>query len=261
MGVVVLVFDEAPPLRPPIVTIEPIAVAKGAGLTPARVASALQANKSDLRLTVGASCLLHLLLLAGLMLLPIPEALRLPPIESIKVDFVPPPRAPEPVQQGEPVATPEAGPDTSATQPAIQAPLPTPTQPPMIKAEQLYSAQVLADPRSRGARRALPQLAPQERVIQLCNIEALAQLRRQRAGLQPDLVVPYAMEDAKVTGKVLEAKGAAIRSRKHWYGLAFNCEVAPDLKTVVAFEFLLGAEIPEQQWADHNLTLDDGPSD
>lgn len=131
----------------------------------------------------------------------------------------------------------------------------------MVRAQKLYSAQVLADPRSRGARRALPQLAPQERVIQLCNIEALAQLRQQRSGFQPDLVIPYAMKDANVTGQILEAKGAAIRSKRHWYGLAFNCEVAPDFKTVVAFEFLLGAEISKDQWADHNLTLDDAPAD
>lgn len=52
-----------------------------------------------------------------------------------------------------------------------------------------------------------------------------------------------------------------MRSRKRWYGLAFNCEVAPDLKTVVTFEFLLGAEIPRDQWADHDLPLDDGPAD
>lgn len=212
-----------------------------------------------MRLSIGASCLLHLLLLAGLMMLPMPQALRLPPIESIKVDFVPPPQPPEPVQQSAPAAAPEAAPSTPAAQPIIQAP--HPAQPPMIKAETLYSAQVLADPRSRGARKALPQLAPQERLIQLCNIEALAQLRRQRSGLQPDMVVPYAMNDVKVTGHMLEAKGAAIRGRKHWYGLAFNCEVAPDIKTVVAFKFLLGAEIPQEQWADHNLTLDDGPGD
>lgn len=131
----------------------------------------------------------------------------------------------------------------------------------MIKAEKLYSAEVLDDPRSLDARKALPQLAPQERVIQLCNIEALAQMRRQRSGFQPDLVVPYATKDANVTGQILEAEGAAIRSKRHWYGLAFNCEVASDLKSVVAFEFRLDAEIPQEQWAGHNLTLDDGPGD
>lgn len=213
---------------------------------------------AELRLSVGASCLLHLLLLAGLMLLPIPLPLRLPPIESIKVDFVPP-QPPEPVRQGEAAAM--AAPSAPATQSVTQAPRPTPAQPAMVKAERLYSAQVLADPRSRGARKALPQLAPQERIIQLCNIEALAQLRRQGTGFQPDMVVPYAMKDMKVTGHALEAKGAAMRSRKHWYGLAFNCEVAADLTSVVAFEFLLGAEIPQDQWADHNLILDDGPGD
>ncbi|CAM5332956.1 hypothetical protein MAUB1S_05771 [Mycolicibacterium aubagnense] len=226
-------------------------------------ASALSASRganADVSLSVGASCLLHLLLLAGVMLLPVPQALRLPPIETIKVDFVPAPKPSEPVQRVEPTSTPKAVP-APAAQPALQAPLAAPAQQPMVKAEKLYSAQVLADPRSRGALKALPQLAPQERVIQLCNIEALAQLRRQGTGFQPDMVVPYAMKDAKVTDYALEAKGAAMRSRKHWYRLAFNCEVAPDLKTVVAFEFLLGAEIPQNQWADHNLTLDDGPGD
>ncbi|HEV2505522.1 MAG TPA: DUF930 domain-containing protein [Mesorhizobium sp.] len=222
--------------------------------------SALQGADTDVRLSVGASCLLHLLLLAGVMLLPIPQALRLPPIESIKVDFVPAPRPPEPVPQGKPALAPKTVPSAPA-QPVFQGPLTAPARQPMVKAEKFYSAQVLADPRSRGARKALPQLAPQERVIQLCNIEALAQLRRQGTDFQPDMVVPYAMKDTKVTGHALEAKGAAMRSRKHWYGLAFNCEVAPDLKTVVAFEFLLGAEIPQDQWADHNLTLDDGPDD
>jgi len=227
----------------------------------ASVLSASQGANADVRLSVGASCLLHLLLLAGVMLLPVPQALRLPPIESIKVDFVPAPKPPEPVQRGEAASTPKAVPNAPAAQPAFQAPLAAPARQPMVKAEKLYSAQVLADPRSRGARKALPQLAPQERVIQLCNIEALAQLRRQGTGFQPDLVVPYAIKDAKVTGRRLEAGGAAMRSRKHWYGLAFNCEVAPDLKTVVAFEFLLGAEIPRDQWADLDLPLDDGPAD
>ena len=248
-------------MRPPFVTIEPTAAAKGAGLTIASAIAALQAGNADLRLSIGASCLLHLSLLAGLTLLPVPQALRPPPIESIKVDFVPSPQPPRPVQQSEPTVAPEVPPSAPAAQPIIQAPHPTPAQPPLVKAEKLYSAQVLADPRSRAARKALPQLAPQERIIQLCNIEALAQLRRQQSGFQPDLVVPYAMRDAKVAGQMLEAKGAAIRSKKHWYGLTFNCEVASDLKTVVAFEFLLGAEIPEQQWADHNLTVDDGPGD
>jgi hypothetical protein len=227
----------------------------------ASVLSPSQGAHADLRLSVGASCLLHLSLLAAVMLLPIPQTLRLPPIESIKVDFVPAPKPPEPVQQGKPAVAPKAVPSAPATQPVTQAPRPTPAEPPMVKAEKLYSAQVLADPRSRSARKALPQLAPQERVIQLCNIEALAQLRRQGTGFQPDMVVPYAMKDAKVTDHALEAKGAAMRSRKHWYGLAFNCEVAPDLKTVVAFEFLLGAEIPRDQWAEHDLSLDDGPAD
>ena len=219
-------------------------------------------DRADLPLGVGASFLLHLLLLAALALLPTPSPLRPLPIESIKVDFVPaPPPEPAPASEPVPAAKPETAPSAPAAQPAIPAPLPAPIPQPMIRAGKFYSARVLADPRSRGARRALPLLAPQERIIQLCDIEALAQVRQQRADFQPDLVVPYAMAEVKLAGGAMEAKGGAVRSRHHWYELKFNCTVAPDLKTVVAFEFLLGKEIPRDQWASHDLTVDDGPAD
>ena len=218
-------------------------------------------DRADLPLGVGASFLLHLLLLTVLALLPTPPALKPLPIESIKVDFVPPPPGPAPASEPVPAAKSETAPNAPAQQPALPTPPPAPAPQPMIWVEKFYSARVLADPRSRGARRALPLLAPQERIIQLCDIEALAQVRQQRADFQPDLVVPYAMAEVKLAGGAMEAKGGAVRSKRHWYELKFNCTVAPDLKTVVAFEFLLGKEIPRDQWASHDLTLDDGPAD
>lgn len=260
-----------PFLRPPPIAIEPVALAAGAGHGFERVGAhsvaASPDRAADLPFGVGASVLLHLLVLAAFALLPTPSPLRPLPIESIKVDFVPPP---QPAPPSEPAAAtkPEAAPGAPTAQPSAPAPLPAtpnplpaPIQQPMVKAEKFYSARVLADPRSRGARRALPQLAPQERIIQLCDIEALAQVRQQQGDFQPDLVVPYAMAEVKLAGEAMEAKGGAVRSRHHWYELKFNCTVAPDLKNVVAFEFLLGKEIPRDQWASHDLTVDDGPAD
>ena len=40
-----------------------------------------------------------------------------------------------------------------------------------------------------------------------------------------------------------------------------KCVVAPDLRTVTAFEFKVGAEIPRSEWAEHFLTLESGPTD
>jgi hypothetical protein len=128
----------------------------------------------------------------------------------------------------------------------------------MIRAEHLFSAAALADPRSKGAREAFGQLSNGERIVQLCNLEALEQVHRWKGDFQPDYVVAYAMAGEKLSKRAVEADGAAFRSKQRWYNIKFKCEVAPDLKTVVAFEFLVGAEIPRSQWASHDLLPDDG---
>ncbi|MGO8020018.1 hypothetical protein AB9E19_34515, partial [Rhizobium leguminosarum] len=47
-----------------------------------------------------------------------------------------------------------------------------------VEARRLVSDKVLADPRSRRAREALSGLAGSERNLQLCDLEALEQVRR-----------------------------------------------------------------------------------
>jgi hypothetical protein len=138
---------------------------------------------------------------------------------------------------------------------------PTPQPGAMIRAEHFFSAATLADPRSKRAREALRQLASGERVIQLCNLEALEQVHRWKPEFQPDYLMAYAMAGAKLSENAVEADGAAFRSKRHWYKIKFKCQVTPDLATVAAFEFLVGDEIPRSQWASHDLLLDDGPDD
>lgn len=123
----------------------------------------------------------------------------------------------------------------------------------MVAASTLFSSRILDDPRSKGARTALKQLGTEDRVSQLCNIEAMEQVHRLAGDYQPDFVVAYARADLKLAGLTLEADGGAIRSRQHWYDLAFICQITPDLETVAAFQFSLGAEIPEAKWEDYAL--------
>jgi hypothetical protein len=160
-----------------------------------------------------------------------------------------------------PPAIAEAPPEPlAASRPSVPAG-PGPRPGAMIRAEHLFSAATLADPRSRRAREAFGQLANGERIVQLCNLEALEQVHRWKPELKPDYLIAYAMAGARLSEHAVEAEGAAFRNKQRWYNIKFKCEVAPDLKTVVAFEFLVGDEIPRGQWASHDLLPDDEPDD
>lgn len=141
-------------------------------------------------------------------------------------------------------------------------PLNTPSEPAnLVRAKQLFSTKILADPRSKQARDSLSQLATDERIVQLCNVEAMEQVHRWKAAYQPDMLVAYAMADTKLSGRTLRADGGAFRSTNRWYNVKFKCEVSPDIATVVAFEFSVGEEIPRSDWEAHFLAAGDGASD
>ncbi|QPB24830.1 DUF930 domain-containing protein (plasmid) [Rhizobium sp. 007] len=131
----------------------------------------------------------------------------------------------------------------------------------MVHAKQLFSSKILADPRRKEALLALRQLARDDQIIQVCNVELMEQVQRWNSDYQPDFVVAYAKADTKLSGLTLQANGGALRSKRQWYDVKFKCEVTPDLEQVVAFEFSLGAEIPESEWKRHSLPVGDSPSD
>ena len=49
------------------------------------------------------------------------------------------------------------------------------------------------------------------------------------------------------------AKGGAVRVKKHWYRLSFECELTPDQMKATSFSYKLGAEIPREEWEDLGL--------
>ncbi len=236
---------------------------------------------------LGLALLLHALAFVALSRLP-PETMALPAAEgSVDVEIVaqmpempkPPPQTAEATTKaGEPSRSePEAraGPDGHATtpvagQPAARQPdtanasaRQTPTEQPgksasgMIRAAKLYSKDVLAAPRSRQARKALAQLDPQERVVQLCNLEAMEQVQRWKADFEPDFVVAYALGRVKISGGTLTASGAAFRSKRQWWRIAYSCTVTADRDAVVDFAFSVGDAIPSTRWQDLGLSVAD----
>jgi hypothetical protein len=217
-----------------------------------------------------ASLLLHAALLALLIIGQLAPTVDVPPVRSIDVDLLsmaqfatllapPPAQAPAlPAPHALSGALAAAPVEAPAAAPAEQpAPKPaTPSNGP-FRATAYYAAGVLADPANAEVRAGMHKLAGSERISQLCNIEAVEQIRRARPEYDPDTVVPYAMAGTGLQRGMFLAPGGAFRSRRVWYAISFRCQPAADLEHVEAFEFTLGDAIPHELWEEHNLTAED----
>ena len=211
-------------------------------------------RENDERIVWGvpASALLHALLLVALLFSPAAPLLRRAPDATVAVDILSP-------KQYQAVIVPAAIPETLAVpaptspDPARKPPIAPSAAPAMIRPSKMLSEETLADPRSRQARQALATFADSERVVQLCNLEAMDQIHAWRNDFPAEQLVAYARSDTRTAGDTIVAEGAAFRSRNSWYDLKFKCEVAPDHSKVVAFEFLVGDRVPRDKWDELGL--------
>ena len=234
---------------------------------------ALQAGA--LRTGFAASLLLHLLVLATLLTLIRARPLSLPvetriDVELLQAADISAAPAGNALPPADPVQSPFPPVENSffqRTQPAPLSPVPEaeprpdikPAEPPppinsgRMRATDMLSGKVLADPRSREALRQFKQLAPADRIEQICNLEAMQQVHHWKADFAPEFVVAYAASDPIRSARSIEARGAAFLSRSHWYAIDFLCIVTDDLQAVASFEFKVGREIPEDKWGEYSL--------
>jgi hypothetical protein len=217
-----------------------------------------------------ASVALHLLLLGAAVLLSPLRQYVVPPPPPVAVEIVTPdqfaaltqPTAAPPVPAA---PTPAPGATNAAPAPPESSTRLTPSPPlepdlpenKTYRATKFYAAAILGEPGMAHIRKAFGTLASSEKLMQLCNIEGLEQIRRAEPSTDPDTLVSYAMSEPVTTGLTLSAAGGAFRSRRKWYGISFQCSVAADLSAVTAFEFRLGEPIPPEQWEEHNLNAED----
>ncbi len=225
----------------------------------------------ELPWSTAASVGVHVLAIAALVLLTPLRDMVVPPPEPVSVEIVTPqqfqaleqpkvvPQAPPQLAAPPaPVPTTEAAPPAAGDRLAPSGPLqPDLPQNPTHKATQFYSASILKEPKMAKIRQTLTTFADSERMVQLCNIEGLEQIRRGEPKYDPDALVGYAMDDLVYNGFTISAPGGAFRSRRKWYGIVFKCTVAANLEGVTAFEFKVGDPIPEDEWEDHNLNAED----
>lgn len=173
-----------------------------------------------------------------------------PPPEAIEVVMTAPP-ASRPTVSGAGAVPPVAAPPETGGQPPIRTASPPSSA--RVTATQYFAAAVLDDPHNRKTLKKLASLGSDERLIQLCNIEAMEQLRRWKAGFVPDQVVAYATADPSLKAGSIEATGAAVHAGETWYRLSFSCASTPDLGRIASFAFTLGRPIPKQQWEQDSL--------
>lgn len=170
---------------------------------------------------------------------------------AVEVVMVAPPTAPS--------ARPPSLPPSGALPEVTGRPSPSPARPARpsaggrVTATDYYAGAVLDDPRNRQTRETLSTLTVDERLIQICNIEAMEQLKRWKAGFVPNSVVPYAMADPVLGATSMEAKGAAVHAGGKWYRLSFSCGATTDLSRVASFAFTLGRPIPQREWEQNSL--------
>ncbi|WP_457583602.1 DUF930 domain-containing protein [Ensifer canadensis] len=201
----------------------------------------------------------------------LPPKLMPPPdaVDSIEVEIladVPkkPKRASPFLETSQPASNPQREDLAGPAKPTGERPAETeaaPQAPGIVHAQKLYSASILAAPRSRQARKGLAQLAPEERVVQLCNLEAMEQVHRWKADFEPDFLVAYALSGVQLSGATLKASGGAFRSKRQWWRIAYSCSVTPDRNAVAGFDFKVGDAIPRDQWQDLGLPVADTAAD
>ncbi len=120
----------------------------------------------------------------------------------------------------------------------------------LTQARKLYSKDALANPH---VKQALGRLPPEKRIIQICNIEALEQIRHHRPGTLPDML---ARSSGSVSETGLSVSDGAFRSHAQWYAIAYKCEVDTTTMAVADFSYNIGAAIPQNQWVPRQLPRD-----
>jgi len=111
-------------------------------------------------------------------------------------------------------------------------------------------SQALAEERIEHS---LKMLAPNERLVQLCDYTVLQRIRKDAPQFRPDRAVADATQQTVIANDTVIAEGGAFRSQGKWYGLSYQCTASPGGMKVLSFAYKIGTEIPPAKWAGYGL--------
>ena len=130
---------------------------------------------------------------------------------------------------------------------------PSPESFPTAFAALLALLVVPAHASSLRTQKALDRLEPVTRMMEVCDIKAGEEMRREPGHKGVDRVMVDAVETPEIEKNVVAGSGGAFRQSGRWYQLQFKCTLSDDLRSAVSFDFSAGEEIPEAQWEDLGL--------
>jgi len=188
------------------------------------------------------SLMLHVVVLAGVVLIVHPAALPEAADQIVMVELVAAPAAVAATTQtlNAAEAMQDAGesiPDESAAPPSGAG---------MIEATQMLAVTALADPRNAEARKMLGMIETSLRREQVCGIEAMEQIKSHQPDWSPECVISYVFSDTRLENNTVIAKGATVMNGTHWYRLEYECTLGADLASVTGFRYRVGGVVPEE---------------
>ncbi|POF32423.1 DUF930 domain-containing protein [Roseibium marinum] len=154
---------------------------------------------------------------------------------------------PEPEQQA--ALTPGTlSPETAPAEPQEKTP-----ETGWVTATGYYASDVLSDPRSSQARQALTSVTEDDRVEQLCALEAMEQVRHALPDFRPTRLMPHARRNSFRKDDAVFAPAGALRSNRIWYEIAYKCRLDASGSAIIGFEYALGAPIVRALWDELGL--------
>lgn len=96
-------------------------------------------------------------------------------------------------------------------------------------------------------------LDPMTRLEQICAMETMARVHKDKNPHRPDRAIIYALSAPVLNGDTVTGDGGAFRSRGKWYRYSFTCKATADHMAVSSFSYKIGGPIPEDQWETYGL--------
>ncbi len=101
----------------------------------------------------------------------------------------------------------------------------------------------------------MKQLAPIDRMIQVCFLKLEARIASETTFRRVDRVVLDAFSRGRIADRTVKASGAAFRNKGEWFKLRFRCSVTPDRLHVetLRYELVSTTPVAHGEWEAHRL--------
>jgi hypothetical protein len=106
---------------------------------------------------------------------------------------------------------------------------------------------------SKRVEKKLEILDPMTRLEQICAIETMSRVHKDKNPHRPDRAIIYALAAPVLKGDTVTGEGGAFRSKGKWYRYSFTCKATADHMAVSSFSYKIGDPIPEEKWESYGL--------